>query len=82
VVHEERPYEPSRNGGGASTLNADTSIGIHFGTFANLTDEGIEQPLKTSRRHWPTLGWIRGALSPLDSVRQEKISRNESAIKD
>lgn len=27
-------------------LNAKVSIGIHFGTFANLTDEGIEQPLK------------------------------------
>lgn len=27
-------------------LNARVSIGIHFGTFANLTDEGIEQPLK------------------------------------
>ncbi|MDH4155483.1 MAG: MBL fold metallo-hydrolase [Nitrospira sp.] len=27
-------------------LNANVSIGIHFGTFANLTDEGIEQPLK------------------------------------
>ncbi|MBX3335120.1 MAG: MBL fold metallo-hydrolase [Nitrospira sp.] len=27
-------------------LNAKVSIGIDFGTFANLTDEGIEQPLK------------------------------------
>jgi L-ascorbate metabolism protein UlaG (beta-lactamase superfamily) len=27
-------------------LNANVSIGIHFGTFTNLTDEGIEQPLK------------------------------------
>ena len=27
-------------------LNAKVSIGIHFGTFANLTDEGIEQPLR------------------------------------
>ena len=27
-------------------LNANVSIGIHFGTFVNLTDEGIEQPLK------------------------------------
>ncbi len=27
-------------------LNAKVSMGIHFGTFANLTDEGIDQPLK------------------------------------
>ncbi len=27
-------------------LNAKVSIGIHFGTFTNLTDEGIEQPLR------------------------------------
>lgn len=27
-------------------LNAKVSIGIHFGTFANLTNEGIEQPLR------------------------------------
>lgn len=27
-------------------LNAKVSVGIHIGTFANLIDEGIEQPLK------------------------------------
>lgn len=27
------------------TFNAQVSIGIHFGTFASLTDEGIDQPL-------------------------------------
>ena len=27
------------------TLNAQVSIGIHFGTFASLTDEGIDLPL-------------------------------------
>ena len=27
-------------------LNAKMSIGIHFGTFANLSDEAMDQPLK------------------------------------